>query len=202
MNEKEKVSRDLVVVDCETTGLHDDAAILEVAAVNVRTGEVLQFVPYVSQAQLALAQPEALQINRYYERGLWRNMRRAGASTALQFCLLRDMLSGNTFAGSNPRFDAKMVAAAEAYRYDWDARRQFGMPPPKTVYTGTPWHHRLADLAAYAAGKLHFDPTELPGLATVCELLDVENTAPHTALGDALATTECFRKLAAMRRRL
>lgn len=173
-------SRDLIVVDLETGGLHDGAVILEVAAVNVSTGKTLTFVPHVSREKVAAASPEALQVNRYYERGVWRNALHSQEATRPYWNDLRTLLDGNTFAGSNPTFDSRLLARV----------------------VPVSWHHRLADLAAYAAGKLHIDPTELPGLAAVCELLDVENTAPHTALGDALAAAGCFRKLAAMRRRL
>jgi DNA polymerase-3 subunit epsilon len=39
------MSRQLIVVDTETTSLKPDAGIVEVAAVNVDTGDELRFVP-------------------------------------------------------------------------------------------------------------------------------------------------------------
>lgn len=164
--------RNLVIIDTETTGLHANAAILEVAAINVDTGEEFYFVPKVTPHELANAEPDALSINRYYERKLYREaLDDTGTSTA--WGVLASMLRLNTLGGSNPTFDANLIA-------------------PKTERV---WHHRLADLAAYAAGKLDIDPTELPGLAAVCELLDVINEGEHSALADARATAECFRRL-------
>ncbi|BBC43348.1 putative exonuclease [Mycobacterium phage Y10] len=188
------MSRQLIVVDCETTGLHDDAAILEIAAVNVETGDELAFVPYVSGEQLAKAQPDALRINRYYERGVYREML-SPADTADAFDELATMLKGNTFGGSNPTFDSHLVASARV------------TPPSYAVLgaehvVGRVWHHRLADLAAYAAGVLGLNPTELPGLDAVIDKVDfmvpigeVDNYERHTALGDARITASCFRRL-------
>ncbi|WP_232008131.1 exonuclease domain-containing protein [Mycobacterium gordonae] len=174
------------MVDTETTGLNpNSAAILEIAAVNVATGEEVRFVPYVSAEQLAEASPEALHVNRYYERALFREMLLSEA-TSRAFTDLAVMLQGNTFAGSNPSFDAALVR-----RY----------PQPEFVTgcwvhpMGEVWHHRLADLAAYAGPALLLAPNELVGLKQVCDALDVEMDGEHTALGDARATAECFRKL-------
>jgi DNA polymerase III subunit epsilon len=165
-------TRALICVDVETLGLHDSAAIIEVAAVNVDTGEELHFVPELPRYQLQNAEFEALAINRYFERRTFRDALSA-EGTSRAYCELAEMLRLNTFAGSNPTFDSKLLAK----------------------FNGATWHHRLADLAAYAAGKLDIDPTELPGLAAVCEKLGVVNEDPHSALGDARATAECFRRL-------
>lgn len=166
--------RDLIVVDTETTGLHADAAILEVAAINVSTGEEMHVVPHVTREQLAQAQPAAMQINRYYERGIWRQALNPEA-TEDAYWKLSDMLSGNTFGGCNPAFDAQLLG--------------------RVLPEGPDWHHRLADLAAYAGPALLLAPNELVGLADICERLGVQNENEHTALGDARATTECFRKV-------
>lgn len=199
--------RQLVVVDVETTGLGDDVAVLEVAAVNVDTGEELSFVPHVDWSVFNNADRAALDINRYFDRGLWRDMLDA-KRTGDAYAKLRKMLHGNTFAGSNPTFDSNLIAAQTFRRrmpvysfYDpsWP-------PSDRSHYMaiGRVWHHRLGDLATYAAGKLDIDPTELPGLEAVCDALGVM-PAPegrHTALGDARAAAECFdilRRMSAMR---
>jgi DNA polymerase III subunit epsilon len=171
------MTRKLIVVDVETTGLHETAAILEVAAVNVETGDAVHFVPFVSKAALGDAEPIAMQINRYFERGVWKAMldfdktKEAYADIALA-------LEGHAFAGSNPAFDSQLLRAAI-----------------RPIYGGPLWHYRLADLAAYAAGVLRIPPTELPGLEAVCTALGVKNKEPHSAMGDAVATAECFRQL-------
>lgn len=166
------MSRQLIVIDVETTGLGKGADVLEIAAINVDTGEDLYFVPYLDNDRLKWADPKALQINRYYERGVWADMASEDDTRKYWYPRLRSMLDGNTFGGSNPTFDSGMLTRV-----------------------GNVWHHRLADLSAYAAGVLGLPPTELPGLDRVCELLGVTNTEPHSAMGDAMATAACFHKL-------
>lgn len=170
--------RQLVVVDLETTGLDTDTChILEIAAVNVTTGREFYLAPFVPQS--VFADPNsaiALSINRYFERRVFEGSDKSNRDAQARTFELREMLRGNTFAGSNPTFDFTLL------------RRDYKDVEP---------HHRLADLAPYAAAALGIPPTELPGLAKVCELLGVENTDPHSAMGDARATAECFRILMA-----
>jgi len=189
------MSRELIVVDIETTGLSEDAAILEVAAVNIATGELLHFVPNIGAPQMAKADPAALQINRYYERGLFRHMLSVN-DTLDAYDRLRDMLAGNTVGGSNPTFDTALLAKAQYHTMqpsdDAKAAIEYSTPAP----VGHVWHHRLADLAAFAAPLMCRPPWDLPGLADVCGFLGVANACPHSAQGDALAAAECFRRLA------
>jgi DNA polymerase-3 subunit epsilon len=177
------MTRQLIVCDIETTCLqeHGTPVPLEIAAVNVDTGSELYFVPHVTPAQLAAADPVSLQINRYFERGVFRDMLDVDA-TKKAYEWLRDMLrdtsdppAGHTFAGSNPTFDTQVLQP----------------------HTGRVWHHRLADLAAYAAPRMERSLTDLPGQNEVCEFLGVPQPDQHSALGDALAAAECFRLLRA-----
>jgi len=173
------VSRELIVVDIETNGLGPHCAPMEVAAINVASGEELYFVPDIHDSVLTAADPEALRVNRYFERGVFRKRLDREATNEAWRRLLA-MLEGNTFGGSNPTFDTRVI------EQDRHIEGQ--------------WHHRLADLSAFAAGVLGLAPTELPGLHKVCELLGVVNEEEHGALGDARATAECFRRLAQMTR--
>jgi DNA polymerase III subunit epsilon len=167
------MARNLIVVDLETTGLGPQCAPIEVAAINVDTGELLEFVPYVDLSKVDV-EPQAFAINRYFERGVFHKMLNQD-DTDDMWEALAAVLRGNTFAGSNPSFDASLVL------------REVGGPAP--------WHHRKADIAAYAAPALGRDPSELPGLADVLTALNVENRCPHSALGDAEATAKAFVKL-------
>lgn len=168
------MTRQFVVVDLETTSLDTDiCSILEVAAFNEQTGQTLRFVPYIEPQALANAEPIALSVNRYYERRLFEESLSFGPETTRAFQDLREMLRGNTLGGSNPRFDAAVLGRA----------------------IGEVWHHRLADLSAYTAGALRLPPTEMPGLEKCCELLGVTNENPHSALGDVMATVECFQAI-------
>lgn len=166
------MTRRRIVVDCESSGL--DPAVhepVEVAWHDLTTGDHGRFVP---QHDLIGADEDALAINGYFRRGLDQEPQDDGAEVGR----LHTALRGQTLAGSNPRFDAAMLTVAFV-RYGLDEE---------------PWHHRLDDLAARAAQELGLD--DLPGLATVCDLLGVR--APdHSAAGDVRATVECFRKLAA-----
>lgn len=185
------MTRQLVVVDCETTGLIPGTHLpLEVAAVNVTTGEELYFVPAFPKGTLDNAAGEALAINRYFERGL--HAQRLGwVDSEMAWGDLWMMLQGNTFAGSNPSFDAAMITTGFAKTLD-----ETGGGDNAWGRTAAPnWHHRLADLAAYAGPALLLAPNELVGLAQICERLGVKNEHEHTALGDARATAECFRIL-------
>lgn len=199
--EPEVKRRQLVVVDVETTGLGEGAAVLEVAAVNVDTGEELSFVPRVDWSVFNEAERDALDINRYFDRGLWRDML-SKEGTGDKYAQLSKMLTGNVFAGSNPTFDS-MLIAVQKRRTSWSIPLWGGCPPIKDdayYKIGRVWHHRLGDLAAYAAGKLDIDPSELPGLDAVCDALGFSQPAEtrHTALGDARAAAECFRILRRM----
>ncbi|MDG3012484.1 3'-5' exonuclease [Rhodococcus sp. D2-41] len=176
--------RQLIVVDLETTHLDTSkAVILEVAAINVTTGEELAFVPAVTPEQLAAADPEALAVNRYFERKVFRGALDTQLTTT-RYLQLSKMLSGNTLAGANPRYDAAVLHGA--------LRAWIGVDTE-------PWHFRLADITSITAGALGIDPAHLPGLRRCCDLLGVENLEAHSAYGDALATAECFRALAVRR---
>lgn len=184
--------RDLWVVDVETTGLDVRKHVpLEIAAVNVQSGEVISFVPSVRRADLAATEPEALAINRYYERRVWE--RQLGwKRTVAAYDELFDTIRGHTFGGANPRFDAAMVmrgyaiAVAEASHSDVE------------VDWGEPWHYRLEDVQSYAAAVMRLPLGDVPGLDRVCAFVGVENDGEHTALADARVTAECFRRLLAM----
>lgn len=168
----------LIVVDLETTGLHRDSAIVEVAAVQFDDRAVFQFVPYIESIDVRRC-GDGLQINRYFERGLHKMMITSPEETNRTYAMLHEMLQGNTFGGSNPRFDANRLAKQfERLRLDPE-----------------PWHYKLSDVSAFGAGVLGIKPEEAPGLHDLCVRLGVINVEEHGAVGDALATVECYEKL-------
>lgn len=171
--------RELIVVDIETTGLDPETASpLEIAAVRVSTGESMRFVPDGSLDAAQGADPMALAVNRYFERRVFDDeLSRSGTRDAYR--QLFDWLNAATFAGANPRFDSRILERAMI----------------EVTGLGERWHHRLADISAYTAGALSISPVSLPGLDQCCAALGVVNEAPHSALGDATATAECFRRL-------
>lgn len=186
--------RDLIVVDTETTGLDPEKHwVIEVAAVNVTTGEELYFVPALPQGALDEADGKALKINGYFSRDVYAH-RLDTAAANKYWRQLWDMLAGNTLAGSNPTFDAAMLNRAALWS-TIPKTSGYSTSNDDEQLTPSPWHHRLADLSAYTAGALHIEPTALPGLEVVCRSLHVKNEVQHSALSDARATAECFRAL-------
>lgn len=175
------MDRDIIVVDVETTGLDPERhTVVEVAWYNLTTWEHGCFVPpHNPNKVLADAEIRALQVNRYLDR-----LADAEQDDGTAARILANHLHGNILAGSNPAFDAVFLRDLFDYYY-----RDMVVPR---------WHHRLLDLSAYAAGVLGIPPAELPGLSTVCDLLEADNVAPHTAAGDCAATAACFRTLIAM----
>ncbi|WP_182359539.1 3'-5' exonuclease [Tomitella gaofuii] len=174
--------RPVIVVDVETTGL-DPAkhTVVELAAVDLGTGDHRVIVPGLRKEDLAAASPRAWTVNKYFERRVYEQaMGKSALNDAL--CELFGWLDGATLAGCNPAFDAAFLAALFADRCDE------GVPT---------WHHRLADLSTLTAAALQKDPLKLPGLDVCCAWWGVTNQAPHTALGDAQATAECLRMLRA-----
>lgn len=188
------MKRNLIIVDCETTGLDPKRHMaVEVAWWNLDTDERGAFVPpHNWRDAVTDAELKALQINRYVDRlaaaaqdwdhkQAWRLWEQFGGPDPE---VLDPGRVAHTLAGSNPAFDAAFLP--EVFK-----------PLSKRVddLDLTPWHYRLWDLSAYAAGVLALD--ELPGLAKVCDLLNV--AAPdHTAEDDVTATGDCFKALRAL----
>lgn len=172
----------LIVVDVETSGLapnvHD---VLEVAAIDLTTGEELYFVPTPIRATwLQDAHPGAMKVNRYFERGVYAHQVDL-ETTRKRWEDLGTMLDGNILAGVNPAFDARFIDAAMEY-HKVESRRRY----------------QLRDLATYAAGVLDIDPAEPTSSSEIFTALEVENQDAHSALGDARATAQAFNVLRAI----
>ncbi|BBG01591.1 MULTISPECIES: 3'-5' exonuclease [Pseudonocardia] len=177
-------TRHIVVVDTETNGLDPRRhQAVEVAWWNLTTNERGMFIPTHNVSEvLANADVKALQINRYVDR-IADQVPSVDSHERGKFA---QQLDGCTLAGSNPAFDAAMVEKLLRPRHTLQINGK-----PVTTWR-QPWHHRMLDLSNYAAGMLALN--DLPGLAKVCELLDVD-PGDHTAEADVTATGECFNKL-------
>lgn len=176
--------RQLVVVDTETTGLDLERHVaVEVAWWNLDTDEVCSFIPPHGVEDLDFADLTALRLNRYRERIEGDLQDHSGMFSDRLYEVLRN----NTFVGSNPAFDAIML------RKVWVRL----LHPEYSRSPVDPWHYRMLDLSAYAAGVLGVDPRELPGLREVCDRLDVHlsEDEAHGALADVLATGRCIKVL-------
>lgn len=161
-------TRDLVVVDLETCGLDPSIDVtVEVAWINMSTGSSGVFIPpHDVEYVRVVGAPKALALCRY-------NERLASGVQENRWDELRAELEGNTLAGANSQFDAQFLRAVGIEN----------------------WHYRLGELENYFGGWFGLPPNQLFGLEKICEELGVENAAPHTAWGDADATSECFEIL-------
>lgn len=164
-----------IVVDVESNGLNPERhQVVEVAYWNLATDERDVFVPVHNRRMVMHdGEIEAFRVNGYLDRIVDRMLDKH--ESRRRVWALHGQLDGATLIGSNPAFDAAMLT------------RLF-----KTEELPPPWHHRLWDVSAYAAGVLGLD--ELPGLAKVCDLLDIE-PGDHSAEADVQATGLCFREL-------
>jgi hypothetical protein len=169
------MKRKHVYVDTETTGLEPSIHWAYEAAWAVDDERVrVCHLPH----SLEHANPESLAIGRYDERGFYPHEKRTQLFTEL-----RKDLTGAVLVAANPAFDAAFLCKAIGF---------------------APWHYRLFDIEAYAAGI--FDWDEPRGLRDIrAELLErgVEVTMPdHTAEADVIALRECHRSLRAYRQTL
>jgi DNA polymerase III epsilon subunit-like protein len=173
-------TRNLIIVDTETNGLDSKRHHgVEVGWWDLATGKRGEFIPTHDVSEtLANADIKALQLNRYIDR-IADKPQDIDGKAAWE---LAELLQGNTQVGANPRFDVwvldKMYAGYEANDLGW-------IPAV---------HHRLWDVETYAAAVLGLN--YLPGLAEICQLLDIGFAPDHTAHGDVTATGMCFIALA------
>ena len=182
-----------VAVDLEATTLDVRfAEPLEIAAVpfdpldaGVYHSPVMTFVPHHEPAVVHRADPEALTVNRYYERKLYAGMLDP-ADTIDAAEQLADLLAGATLVGANPAYDSTVLWAWLSKRLD------LGAPP---------WHHRLYDVELATAITLGLD--RIPGLAECAAAFDIDRQtrhAAHTAAGDAFLAADVCASVHAHRR--
>ncbi|MGB3604227.1 MAG: 3'-5' exonuclease [Gordonia sp. (in: high G+C Gram-positive bacteria)] len=180
-----------VALDLETTGLDifEDHP-LEIAAVELPTddpdtlyGQTMVFVPaHNTRDVLRNASPQALAVNRYYERRLF-EQELTHAETEDHARDLLKMLDGATLVGANVAYDAAVL---------WRWLRKF---VPYTTRTTPPWKFRLYDVELATAIALDLDA--IPSLSKCCELWDLAlaGDLAHTALGDTFAAADVFHAL-------
>lgn len=160
------------MVDIETTHLDPTlGGVLEVAAHNIDTDEKLYFVPHVSALMLGNADGVAMQINRWYERGCWKDMLAEGQPTRDAYAKLAKMLKGNTFGAMNPTFDLGFLSQI--------------MQPT--------WHYAPADVGAYVAGALGMHPAEVPRLVDLADRFGIDSGDAHGAQADVEMAVKLWR---------
>ncbi|MEV5854715.1 3'-5' exonuclease [Streptomyces anulatus] len=180
----------LAFIDTETTGLDPDRHAVWEIAVILRNPDQPDWEHHwqIRQTELHLtrvAQPEALDIGRYYDRmvipadyfvgQMGGDGKPVGMSHKTLAYDLTRILDGAVLVGSNPAFDAAFL-------------RVF-------LDGNTPWHYRTIDVATLAAGFMWAQEPELMAKDTkpissrwLSRQVGVEppgDDVAHTALGDA-----------------
>lgn len=157
-----------VYIDTETTGLDP---VMHMAYEVAWAGEDQEPRRLILPHTTSSADPTALEIGRYYERGiqyeLWASQREVGEMHA--------SLQGNTLVGANPSFDRAFLS---------DVFRRHGLEPH-------PWHHRSIDVEVLAMMVLEESkPLGLRDSVTrINDLYEAGIPLPdHTAVGDVLTT--------------
>lgn len=154
----------LCFIDTETTGL--DPRIHQPYEVCVWREDEDEPRTYGLAHDLTYADPMALKIGNYFERGFAREQDGAWTNGVRdQRGHLAGILHGVTLVGSNPAFDAAML----------------------TRYIGSPvWHYRLINVAEGAMWKFGWDrPKGLADIVTHLRSLGWDIPDPdHTAEGD------------------
>ena len=178
-NPKAPAKRRLIAIDCETNGLFGPSVrILSLGVVELRNGVAFDSKLWLVNPGRVPMDPRALAVN-----GLTPEMLDGAKSFAEHADEITTWLSAPrgtrvTLVGHKVQFDARQLAGEFA---------RLGVPLPKFDIVDT------SELAE-AAGVFPADQS----LAGLLEALGITNTAPHTALGDALATGQAA--LAMMKR--
>ena len=170
----------LAFIDIETTGINVlKHEIIEIGC--VLTDKDLnimgEFEFKIKPKLIENADPVALKVNHYNEKD-WQNA--LGEKEALE--ILLEKVKGCTMVGQNVAFDAGFLD----YVFS------------KNNLENTMHYHKL-DTISIAWAKMHDDEdVEHFSLREMCKRFDIINENPHSALSDARATYELYKKLMAM----
>jgi len=153
----------IVYVDTETTGLLAHHDVFEIAMIK-GDEEIILWLP----ADLSKADPDALRINRFYERQK-EGYEKHGTKGEEGAWKIAEFTSGCTLAGVVPSFDVNMTSGFLL---------KYGLKPA--------WNYWMRDVVTFAAGALGLRGKTNSKI--VSETLGVampDNSEVHTALGDA-----------------
>jgi hypothetical protein len=153
----------IVYVDTETTGLLAHHDVFEIAMIK-GDEEVVIWLP----VDLSKADPDALRINRFYERQKegYEKYRMKGEDGAWK---IAEFTSGCTLAGIVPSFDATMVSGTLL---------KHGLRPA--------WNYWIRDVVTFAAGSLGLrGKTNSRIVSEALGAAMPDEREVHTAIGDA-----------------
>lgn len=177
----------LAFIDTETTGVHPDRRVWEVAVIRRDDEGQHEFVMQVDDVDLSAADPFGLKVGGFYARHIDYMVRGHGEaphagpeSSVARY--VEEWTRGAHLVGAVPNFDADCL--------DKMLRRHKMIPS---------WHYHLIDVEAMAVGYLHAKvaageefaeevftpPWNSDDLSRDCSVLPPDETERHTALGDA-----------------
>jgi DNA polymerase-3 subunit epsilon len=166
-----------VFVDIETTGLNLlSNEIIEIGCVvtNSNLEIIEEFEIKIKPEHIENADPVALKVN-HYDSDDWENAQSLKEAMKIFSEKVKDCI----MVGHNVAFDAGFLE----YAFN------------KTNLINTMHYHKL-DTVSIAWAKMHDDPKlEHFSLREFCLLFDIKNERAHTALSDARATCELYKKL-------
>jgi len=164
-------------IDIETTGLNLlEHEIIEIGCVLTASDlkVIEEFELKIKPEHIENADPVALKVNHYTEKD-WRS----AISLKKAMDILSKKVESCIMVGHNVAFDAGFLE----YAFN------------KTKITNSMHYHKL-DTISVAWAKLHNDPNiEHFSLREMCLHFDIKNEHAHSALPDAHATFELYKKL-------
>ncbi len=168
----------LSFIDIETTGLNlVENEIIEIGCVIVDTSLniVEEFELKIKPLHIKTADPVSLKITHYDPKN-WEEA--ITLNEAIK--ILADKTENTTLVGHNISFDASFLEKAFC---DTGIKKKF-------------FHYHLLDTVSIAFTKLH-DKSDIEKLTLheLCEYFNIKNEHEHTALSDARADFELYKKL-------
>ena len=176
------MSRPIVALDTETTGLHWGREAWEIAVVKRWPDGNVKAARWLLDVDLRRADPKALALSGFYERhprGILLSTGRIDSKIVVNSApavaaQAARWTHGATIVGANPAFDTFILERL---------LHQQGVVPA--------WHYRLVDVEALAAGNLGRPPMSLVDSAKALGIHFPEDEQ-HTAAGDARAALAIY----------
>lgn len=177
------MSAPLCFIDTETTGVHPDRRVWEVAIIRRDDSGQSEWLAQVDDVDLSNADPFGLKVGGFYERHVdygsnGRGLAASGVLLESERFVAREverLTRGAHLVGAVPDFDARTLDPM---------LRRHGLIPA--------WHYHLVDVEAMAvgwlAGRLGLPPTppwKSDELSRACGVEPPSDDERHTALGDA-----------------
>lgn len=168
---------DFAFIDIETTGLNlEKNEIIEIGCVlaDSELKVIEEFELKIKPEHIESADPVALKVNHYNEKD-WKDSLELNDAMKI----FSEKVKNCIMVGHNVAFDAGFL------EYSFN----------KTEMINTMHYHKL-DTVSIAWAKLHREPDlEHFSLRELCERFDIKNEKAHSALPDARATYELYKKL-------